>query len=203
MLVSFGVLHASAHFSGQRQETAIVQTGGGAWFYLQLLPGSPVQSSGMPTATGLNRSLALNYGQISSTMGLLDLPILGLLYEPALYAATFAIVNKSTVPITITTFIVHSSGPGAIPLGELLYAIPASQYSGTAGRAPTYTFTLQPASSVWVHSVIATGSLIRNVLGLLLFSPYPLGSYSGYVRLQVQYENHSEAILIPAAFTVY
>ena len=203
LLAALAALPASGQFTGVRQQTATVQSGEGAWFYIQLLPGTGTQQGGAPIAAGFNRELQLAYGSISSTLGLIDLPILGLLYEPVVVISTFAIVNKSDVPVTITSSVVHGSGPGGKPQGELLYVIPAAQYTGPANRAASYTQTLAPGQSEHMHSVIVTGSLIRNVLGLLLFSPFPTGSYSGFVRLHVHYGSGSEAIDVPSSLTVY
>lgn len=203
LLAAIAVLPASAQFSGARQQAATVQTGEGVWFYVQLLPGANVSESGLPIAAGFNRELVLDYGEVSSTLGLINLPILGLLYEPVAYAGTFVIVNKSAVPIEITTAVIHSHGPGSKPLGELLYLIPDSQYTGTGNRAASYTFTLPPGGTESMHSVIVTGSLVSNVLGLLVFSPFPTGSYNGFVQLQVHYGNGAEAINVPASLTVY
>lgn len=203
LLAALAALPASAQFSGLRQQEATVQSGVGVWFYIQLLPGTNTQQGGEPIASGFNRGLRLAYGSVSSTLGLIDLPILGLLYEPVVYSSTFTIVNKSAVPVTVTNSVVHGGAPGGKPLGELLYVIPASQYTGSANRAASYKLTLAPGQAEQAHSVIVTGSLIRNALGLLMFSPFPTGSYSGFVRLHVQYDSGAESIDIPASLTVY
>lgn len=203
IVTMLGTLAANARFHDMRQHTAIFSTGQSVWFYLQIMPGSAVHSGLSPIASGQNQSLSLDYGSISSTLGLLNLPVLGLLYQPAEYPDTFRIYNKSTTTVTVTTTISHTSVPGNMALEELLYVIPASAYSGAANRMTSYTFSIPPGNSEAMHSVIITGSLVRNVLGLLLFSPFPIGAYTGHIRLHVQYDGQQTTLFVPAAMHVY
>lgn len=203
ILAMLGTLVAHARFNDIRQQEAVLSTGQSVWFYLHLLPGTAVQPGNSPIASGRDQALVLDYGSISSTLGLLNLPVLGLLYQPAEYPDTFRIVNKSTTTVTITVTVAHTSGPGGMTLGELLYVIPASAYSSAANRLTTYTFSILPGNSETLHSVIVTGSLVRNILGLLLFSPFPIGAYSGQIRLDVQYDGQQTTLFVPTSLYVY
>lgn len=196
------ILLVNGQFTGFLQKQIPVKTGHGVWFYVLITPGLSTSTSGNAITMGTNRSIAIDYGTIPSTLGLVNLPVLGLLYTPIHHSNTFQITNKSSVPITITVNVSQISQPGSVGIDHLLYIIPDSQYISPSMRLPSYTFTLHPNQTETMHSVIVTGDLLTNVLSLLFFSPFPIGKYTGSVNLHVSFESKTDVISIPSTFTI-
>ena len=195
---------AASLMTDERERQMLAESGSGAWFYIRLLPGTEVRpEDGAAIATGTDRNLRLDYGRVSKTMGLLEIPPLPLLYFPQVYPNTFRIVNKTNVPITVGTRVITESVPGAKQMEDIVFAIPASSYIGAGFRQPSYTFVIPPHGQETVVTVVVTGSLVELIVGLLLFETFPVGDYGGYVRLSLEMEGRLDTVEVPVAVTVY